>query len=316
MRFSLNSVPSCLLLCFPFYVAYNGWGLIATTFFMVLWLGIRQGITLRRVKPGSTDNRLVLHSITLSHYVDKIRWSLEHLGVDFEEEEDVGILGVMLFGRWVPALHDVATGNVISNSADILRFMYGKFFNDSKSEKYLKPTQEAIDLEKKLDRLGLDLRRYMYYHLLVLSPKPNEVSMKVWGLYSPHIPQWQKYILKAVMPILRKLLINKANITPDGAADGWKQSQVTFKEMDALLSDGRKYLLETDYPTFVDVTYATLAALLALPDNYGGQRVTPESRPDMSDLSAEYQKQIKAFRLTASGKFILRMYKDREMGQI
>ena len=43
----------------------------------------------------------VLHSISISHYVEKVRWSMQHLHIPFEEEQDVGIFGVFFFGRFV-----------------------------------------------------------------------------------------------------------------------------------------------------------------------------------------------------------------------
>lgn len=238
---------------------------------------------------------------------------MEHVGIEFEEEEDIGIFGVMTMGRWVPSLYDLKSKSLVINSADILRYLYGKFYTQEKVEEFLRPSKEAIELEKKLDQLGMDLRRYMYYHLLITSPTPNESAMTIWGLHSPNVPEWQKYLLKATMPLLRAFLCRVANINPDGALDGWKKSEKIFKEMDDLLSDGREYLLDTKYPTFVDVTFASLASILVFPDNYGGKRLVPETRPQLRFASAEYQKHVKSFRQTRSGKFILKMYKERSL---
>ena len=52
----------------------------------------------------SEENRMILESLPVSHYVDKVRWCLDKLGQPYEEESDVGILGVMILGRMVPAL--------------------------------------------------------------------------------------------------------------------------------------------------------------------------------------------------------------------
>lgn len=35
----------------------------------------------------------------MSHYVEKVRWSLDRLGVDYEEEHDAGYVGLLLLGR-------------------------------------------------------------------------------------------------------------------------------------------------------------------------------------------------------------------------
>lgn len=49
---------------------------------------------------------LKLESITISHYVEKVRWCLDYLNEPYEEIENIGILGILLFGRSVPVLHD------------------------------------------------------------------------------------------------------------------------------------------------------------------------------------------------------------------
>ena len=99
------------------------------------------------------DNRLVLETISLSHYVEKVRWSLDILGVDYEEEQDAGIIGVFFTGRmvsWsdykfdladedelllqakfqVPGLRIPGKNFTVYNSSDILRYLYGKYYND------------------------------------------------------------------------------------------------------------------------------------------------------------------------------------------
>jgi hypothetical protein len=40
----------------------------------------------------------------------------------------------------------------------------------------------------------------------------------------------------------------------------------TLAEVEAALSDGRKYLLNTERPKFVDVAFASLAAPMVMPE--------------------------------------------------
>ena len=98
----------------------------------------------------------MLESIALSHYVEKVRWALDILAIDYEEEQDVGIVGAFFTGRmacdylyvWLtligglyPMVHGAPTYQVpglrlpgknftVYNSPDILRYLYGKFYND------------------------------------------------------------------------------------------------------------------------------------------------------------------------------------------
>ena len=56
------------------------------------------------------------------------------------------------------------------------------------------------------------------------------------------------------------------------------------------------------------LTFTT--AIVALPDQYGGPRLTPASRLKFSDFSTEIQEYFKKFRETPSGKFVMKMYAE------
>lgn len=50
---------------------------------------------------------MILESLPVSHYVDKVRWCLDRLGQKYEEESDVGILGVFFIGRMVGIMNSI-----------------------------------------------------------------------------------------------------------------------------------------------------------------------------------------------------------------
>ena len=89
-----------------------------------------------------------------------------------------------------------------------------------------------------------------------------------------------------------------------------KKSEEFFNEMDKLLSKN-KYIMGTEEPTYIDYSFASIAAIVALPDQYGGPRLTPESRLKMSDFTLETQKYFKKFRNTPSEKFVMKMYAEQ-----
>lgn len=219
-------------------------------------------------------------------------------------------IGLQLLFHQVPVFNIPAKLISISNSADILRYLYGTNATDDKKSAYLKPTPEALEWEKKFDKMGIDIRRYAYYHIMFKSPIGDEALFKTWGLYVDGVPQWQKALLKVLFPVLKQFLVNALNVNPEGAEDGLRKSRELFAEVDALLKDGRKFILNTDEPTFVDVTFASLGAILAIPDNYGNTALNEESRLNLSWCGVEFQKAVKEFRKTPSGKFVLRMFKD------
>jgi hypothetical protein len=44
---------------------------------------------------------LLLETISLSHFVEKVRWSMDLLGVDYVEQQDVAVMGILFFARSV-----------------------------------------------------------------------------------------------------------------------------------------------------------------------------------------------------------------------
>ncbi len=93
------------------------------------------------------NDKFVLHTIAISHYTEKVRWALDYLGIDYQEEQDAGILGVFLTARFVPILHVVKEDISIPNSSDILRYLYGRYYND---EVYSFPRREDLNIFLKI----------------------------------------------------------------------------------------------------------------------------------------------------------------------
>ena len=101
------------------------------------------------------DSRVILNTLPISHYVEKVRWCLDKSGLKYEEEKDIGIFWVMTTGRTVPTLNVPGKDINISNSSDILRYLYGHIKGqDEKKANFLEPTPESVQLEEKLDQLG------------------------------------------------------------------------------------------------------------------------------------------------------------------
>jgi len=102
----------------------------------------------------------------ISHYVEKVRWCLDRSGLDYEEEKDIGIFWILVTGRMVPNLQIPHKDIYIANSSDIIKYLYGHMLSlDEEKAKFLQASPNATELEKKLDILGHNLRRYMIYHV-------------------------------------------------------------------------------------------------------------------------------------------------------
>ena len=97
---------SLALYLLPAVVAWAGWGvgaaLLAGLLAALIGIGVRLAVTLTAVR--RPDPPLRLHTITYSHYVEKVRWCLDRMGVPYDDVPNAGVLGVMLAGRTVPWL--------------------------------------------------------------------------------------------------------------------------------------------------------------------------------------------------------------------
>ena len=76
-----------------------------------------------------------------------------------------------------------------------------------------------------------------------------------------------------------------------------------FKQVDDLLSDGRKYLTG-DKLTLADIAFASVSAPLIVPDEFGGVIAEIDDTPD------ELRNAINELRATAAGQFVLRLYHE------
>eukprot|EP00051_Salpingoeca_urceolata_P015776 m.206408 g.206408 ORF g.206408 m.206408 type:complete len:311 (+) comp18500_c1_seq4:2113-3045(+) len=252
-----------------------------------------------QAKPG-----LVLEGISASHYVEKVRWALDTLGVEYTEARDVGLLGVLLLGRSVPRLQ-VDGRFVISNSSDILRYLWGRHGADR--GEFLKPTKEIVAFENKLDTvLGRECRVWCYYNIL---PNPK-LGKKVWGIHDTTIPKWQRLLLDVAYPVLRAAIKKLLNVTEKRAALGLQRTKEIFDEVEEMLSDGRPYLFGQQL-TLADITFCSLAAIVIFPgpELYGRGTVATVI-PRVEELPAAMKKEVNAFRERPAGQFVRRLYAE------
>ena len=299
-----------LLYALPVLVAGAGWGVpaavgaaIAVWLFGVATQLMRAQRTLRRPPP-----RLRLHTITFSHYVEKTRWCLDRLGVPYDEVPNVGILGVLLTARTVPWLEVPPGATRISESSQILRYLWGQYAGVLPADRtwFLEPTPAALELEARLDRrLGNDVRVWAYGELL----RHRALCMRTWGSDEPGIPRWQRLLLLALRPVLAIAVRRMLGVTPARAAEALVRTREAFDAVDALLADGRRYLTGSTL-TFADITFASLGALAVLPPEYPGNRLGGPrlSLDDVTDPG--WRAEVERFRARPAGQFILRLYRE------
>ena len=246
----------------------------------------------------------ILETFPVSHYVEKARWSMDYLGIPYQEQQNVGVLGMLLKVRMVPRLYSEKHRTSIEGSDNILRYLWGQYSTEPKA-KFLEPTREALSLEALMDDFGMHIRRVVYYYVL----PDYELSLKVWGLRQAAVPEWQRNLLRPARPVLTAFIRKALKVDRSGAERSLEVVRETFNKIDEKLSDNRKFILGGQEPTFVDITWASLSALAVLPDNYGTS-VLDDSRLNLKDLDPKLQDLVKEMRDRPAGKFTLRMYEE------
>jgi len=312
MRVTIQLLPLILLILFLPYSLVHQFTVLQVLLITVGLLVLRTGLVMYKLSNRMTDQRIILETISISHYVEKVRWCLDYLDIPYVEEENVGILGILLLGRTVPQLQIPGAGLTIGNSSDILRYLYGKYSCDEKKSSFLKPTPLSLSLEDKFDQLGADLRRFAYHTIfsnLSSSKSVQKWQMQVWGLHQPNIPQWQKLLLKIISPIFVKFVETKLNVNAAGSEKSLANAHKVIDEVEDLLSDGRKFLLNTPEPTYIDFHFCSMVAVITGPETYGGKIFSKETREDVGEMPEAWISEVKKLEERVAGKYVQDVYK-------
>lgn len=241
-----------------------------------------------------------LITIGPSHYCDKARLALELAKLPYTEEAHLPILHTPFVWRAggrrsTPTL--ATDQGVFDDSTDIMRFVHEH--PQSQWRPYLSDevrAKAALELEERFDDiLGPASRRIAYYHLL-----PHKaLSMQVMA--DSGAPGWELRLLGLSYPLATWMLSRGLNIHVASVARSLERARQVFDEVDALLADGRAYLVG-DHLSAADVTFIALAAPLLNPPQYPIS--LPLDQPQLSTMRAL----VEECRARASGRWALALY--------
>lgn len=252
-----------------------------------------------------------LATISASHFVEKVRWSMDRLGVDYLERTSAGTLGAFFGGRTVPQLK-IKTGvvrSVIGNSPDILRYLYGRFLHeDPQSASFLEPTADRVELERRLDAYARSLQVWIYYHLL----ENRALTLHAWGVNNPVTPGWQRAALRLLFPLLAFLIRLSFKINDTNYARAVARIELTLEDAEKSLADGRGSLIGGDEINYTDYAFAAYTGLWLRPQGYGGGRadaVRIERHKMPMAMRADIERWIDKF--PGATRWVERLYDSR-----
>lgn len=282
-------IHAAFVFTLPILVAWFGltvWSALLLTVAALLW---RWLIVLSRLVVRDKRPAVVLETIAASHFAEKARWCLDRLGIDYTEVCSGGLIGVMFTGRTVPRLN-FRTGLVrssIGNSAQILRYLWAEYGARLEAAAFLEPNIDRLEMEKKIDRCGLYLQQWIYYHLL----PDRKLTLHLWGANSPSVPSWQRGLMRLLFPLTTIYLRYALSISEQRYQSAAEHIEALLSDVDTRLADGRLSILGGDQVTYVDITFASIMGLWLQPDNYGAG-AADAARVQRSELPAAMRADI------------------------
>jgi hypothetical protein len=177
MRFNRIAINALFFVALPLVVAIFGlnlWSALGLVLLGVVWRWVLAMMAMFAPPPQTP---LILETVAISHYVDKVRWCLDRLGVPYREVQNVTLLIMFFTGRTVPRLH-IRTGGATSRLGDspaILRYLWGAYACEcGERAEFLKP---AVDAEI-LDTTDLDAEEAFRTALAIVENKRPDLTAR------------------------------------------------------------------------------------------------------------------------------------------
>jgi glutathione S-transferase len=225
---------------------------------------------------SADESPCVLITIPISHYCEKARWALDRAGVRYRERPHLQLVHWLAVrraggGRTAPVL--VCGDRVLADSVDIVneadaRAPRGRrLYPDDEAA-----ADEARDLEREFDeRLGPQGRLWMYDALR--GRRDIAIAYACTG-----VPAWERRALPVAYPLVTRVIDRYLRITPAAAARSEAEVRGVFDAVAERLADGRPYLCGDRF-TAADLTFASLAAAVLMPPEYGVPLPQPDELP-------------------------------------
>ena len=312
-------LPIGLAFYLPFQVFYRLFCLLCAVVYFLLFC-LRQPIS-TCLRTRYAKNALpTLITIRFSHYCEKARWALDLLqdaavhqtdGQQTNSYEYVecarSILTHMATTLWntngissSTPIYITKDKRVLKNSSLIMRYVSDEFGKLGKPTLY--PSPEVEELVTYFDEtLGVHARRYIYWMLFSTNDMTGDLK-QCWLRGQTGVARWiQQHFFGSIQALAT---IGMQVQEQPSLASKQRVDEVFVKVNQMLEGHGGAYLLNTNYPTAADITFAALAYPMIFPP----QCDDLVFEYDANRLSQQLYDQVTSYRAQSAGKFVLRMY--------
>ena len=240
-----------------------------------------------------------LIAIAISHYCEKVRWALDHLNIDYVEEDHAPPFHRQYTscygGTTVPVL--VTDNESLIDSKDILHYLDSISLDKRLYPQDAELRQQVETLEELFDnKLGAASRNWAYYYAI---KKPWFIAI-AWGKKVPLIEKIKSLI---AFPKIPELLEQNYNLTSESKKAALRDIQEVFSVVNQRLNSGQQYLVG-DRLSAADITFAALASPILRPKNH------PVYNSSLPQLPAEAISVLEELRSTPAGELVLRLYRE------
>ncbi len=228
-----------------------------------------------------------LYVFAISHYCEKARFALDYLGIDHALRHlapGAHVQVTKALGSPESSLPLLVAGDRLVHGSDAIIDWADETTTDP--SKRLRPARGHADecraIERRLDDVvGVHVRRYYYSEAMVEHPDT------VRPIFTRDLPPAEREPLEHNWGIVRQLMMGAMDLGPEQGLESRRIVEGELDWFDALLADGRRYLLG-DRLSRADITAASLFAPMALPaehPTYGTLEVPPRASLDLARWS-------------------------------
>jgi glutathione S-transferase len=237
-------------------------------------------------------------TIGFSHYCEKARWALDLARVPYVEDAHVPILHWRSSwgaggGRTVPVLVTPNDG-VLKESTEILKWAdrhgLGLYPEDPERRAQVEQWVARFDAE-----VGPSARRIVYCTLF------KGPTAFVDQLMRSTATPFERRILPVALPLVRGAIRRGLGISDEGARRSEAKLEKIVAEVEALLADGRSYLVGDTFSA-ADLTFAALTSPMVMPPAYAAPL------PPESEAPEGFRALVEAWRARPAGKWVTRLY--------